>query len=337
MKCFVLSCVALLLHLVSPSVLSLNASLVERTYCVYDPMGANGGLFGAAKDYRMKVLEWGVDLTLQAYTDEKIASDDFKAGQCDMVMLTGARARPFNKFAATVEAIGAIPSDSVMRNLIRMLAAPAAARYMVQGRYEVVGLMPAGPIYLFLRDRTLDTVEELSGKRIATIDYDEPSKRLVNHVGGSIVPSNSANFSGKFNNGSVDVAYAPAVAYQPLELYKGIGDKGGIVRFNLAYLDFQMLIQKDKFPDGFGNKSRQFVVQAYERVNEMVHRETGSIPEKYWVNLSQTDIDKYNLMLRDVRIALRDEGVYHPTMLKLLRKLRCREKPAAAECVEKLE
>ena len=58
----------------------------------------------------------GVDFRLRAYTDEKIAIDDFKAQQCDAVLMTGARARPFNKFAATIEAIGAVPTNDIMRN-----------------------------------------------------------------------------------------------------------------------------------------------------------------------------------------------------------------------------
>jgi len=311
--------------------------LKQRSFCVFDPLGANGSLYGTAKDFATKALEWGYDLDLHAYPDEKIASDDFKAEQCDAVLLTGARARPFNNFTSTVEAIGAVPSETVMRNLVHMLATPKAAKYMVEGRYEVAGIMPAGPIYLFLRDRTVDSVEEMSGKRIATIDYDEPSKRLVRHVGASIVPSNSANFSGKFNNGSVDVAYAPAVAYKPLELYKGIGDKGGIIRFNLAYLDFQIVIHKDRFDPQFGINSRKTIAEAYDKVAEFVQRDTQEIPDEYWVDLDPADVEKYNLMLRDVRLALREDGVYHPTMLKILRKLRCRENPTNAECVEKLE
>ena len=339
MRLVVLAVISLLaqLGLTSMQVAAAPAALEKRMFCVFDPLGANGSLFGTAKDFATKALEWGYDLKLRPYTDEKIATDDFKAGQCDSVLVTGARARPFNKFASTVEAIGAIPSESVMRNLVNMLATPKAAKYMSEGRYEVVGIMPAGPIYLFLRDRTVDSIEELSGKRIATIDYDEPSKRLVRHVGASIVPANSANFSGKFNNGSVDVAYAPAVAYKPLELYKGIGEKGGIVRYNLAYLDFQILVHKDRFTPEFGIQSRKTVAEAYDKVAEFVNRDTQAIPEKYWGDLNPADVDKYNLMLRDVRIALRDEGVYHPTMLKILRKLRCRENPANAECVEKLE
>lgn len=314
-----------------------QAALVERTFCVYDPLGANGNLFSLTRDYRTQAMAWGVDLTLRPYTDEKIASDEFQARQCDAVLLTGARARPYNNFVATVGAIGAVPSDDVMRHVVNTISAPRAARFMTEGRYEVTGVLPAGPLYLFVRDRNINTIERLSGKRIATMDYDEPSKRLVSHAGGSIVPANSANFSGMFNNGNVDVAYAPALAFKPLEMYKGLANNGGILSYNLAYLDFQMVIHKDRFPETFGQSSRTYMAGIFDSVMEQVHRDKAEIDDKYWVELSQTDTDRYNLLLRDVRIALRDEGVYDSNMLRLIRRLRCNETPAAAECVEQLE
>ncbi|ASP39034.1 hypothetical protein CHH28_10245 [Bacterioplanes sanyensis] len=314
-----------------------QAELLQRTLCVFDPLGSNGGLYGMAKDYRAQALQWGVEFQLRAYTDEKIASDDFKAEQCDAVVLTGARARPFNTFTATVEAIGAVPSETVMQQLVQVMASPKAARYMTEGRYEVMGVLPAGPIYLFVRDRNIDSVEELSGKRIATIDYDEPSKRLVNHVGASVVPANSANFSGMFNNGNVDAAYAPALAYKPLELYKGLGNNGGIIRFNLAYLDFQLVAYHDRFPAEFGGKSRIAIAALFERVSRTIAADTAAINDEYWIDLSDEVSSEYQQMLRNVRLQLRQEGIYHHSMLALLRKLRCRETPSAIECVEKLE
>ncbi len=311
--------------------------LPKLSICVFDPLGGNGSLFNMMKDYRNAAFEWGVDVEPRAYTDEKIAVDDFKAGQCDAAFVTGARARPFNKFAATIEAVGAISDENMLRTLLATISGPKAAKYMREGQYEVAGIMPAGPIYLFTRDKEVATIEELSGKRIATIDYDQPSIFLVNHIGASMVPSNSANFSGKFNNGSVDVAYAPAVAYKPLELYKGLQDNGGILRFALAYMDFQILIRRDKFPAGFGQKSRTLVASYFDRVNEFVERETKEIDPKYWIDLSDDTKQQYASMLRDVRIKLRDQGTYDGKMLKLMRKLRCKTNPAAAECAEKLE
>lgn len=322
--------------LLSASTLA-HADLVERTFCVYDPLGGNGSMFGLMKDYKTAAIEWGYDFRLRAYTDEKIAIDDFKAKQCEAVLMTGARARPFNKFAASIEAIGAIPSHDIMRKAVATISSPKAAKLMNEGRYEVAGMLPAGPIYLFVRDRNVNTAEKLSGKRIATFEYDEPSIKMVNHVGASVVPSNSANFSGKFNNGSVDVAYAPAVAYKPLEMYKGLADNGAVIRFNLAYLDFQMITYRDQFNDDFGQKSRSFIAAQFDRALEQVEKDTAEIEDKYWLDLPQEDIDKYNEMLRSVRLSLREEGVYDSRMLTLLRRLRCADNPAAAECVEQLE
>jgi len=330
----------ILFALLLPSLVLAQApqkALPKLSICVFDPLGANGPLFNTMKDYRTVAFEWGADVEPRAYTDEKIAVDDFKAGQCDAALVTGARARPFNKFAATLGAIGAIPSEKMLRSLLGTISSKKAAKYMREGQYEVAGIMPAGPIYLFTRDRSIDTVEKLSGKRIATIDYDQPSIFLVNHIGASMVPSNSANFSGKFNNGSVDVAYAPAVAYKPLELYKGLEENGGILRFPLAYMDFQIIIRADKFPAGFGQKSRTSVSSYFDRVNETVEQATQDIDPKFWMDLSTEIKLEYNEMMRDVRIKLRDQGIYNGKMLKLMRKLRCKANPAAAECTEKLE
>ena len=58
------------------------ASAVEqRDLGIYDPLGNSGPMFGLMKDYREFALAEGFEIKLHAYTDEKIASDDFKAEQ----------------------------------------------------------------------------------------------------------------------------------------------------------------------------------------------------------------------------------------------------------------
>lgn len=326
-----------LLAIAAMTLAPLAGAQEERSICIYDPLGSSGPMFGLMKDYREFAIVEGVNITLHAYTDEKIASDDFKAEQCDGVVMTGARARPFSKFAATIEAIGAVPDDNIMRQVVQTISAPNAAKYMKTERYEVGGVIPAGAVYLFVNDRSIDTVEEMSGKRIATLDYDKPSIKMVNHVGAAVVPSNSANFSGKFNNGSVDIAYAPAIAYKPLEMYKGLGEKGGIMRYNLAYLDFQLVLHRERFDPEYGQKSRTYIAGQFDRAVKSIKAHTEEIEEHYWMDLSEADAKKYNEMLRQVRIQLRDEGVYDGKMLKLLKNLRCKDDPSAAECVENLE
>lgn len=312
-------------------------AIEQRDICIYDPLGTSGPLYGLMKDYREFALMEGYEIKLHGYTDEKIASDDFKAGQCDGVLISGARARPYSKFMSTVEAIGAVPTNDIMKQVVNMVSTPNAAKYMSNDRYEVGGVLPGGPLYLFVNDRSIDTVEELSGKRLATLDYDEPSVKMVNHVGAALVPSNSANFGAKFNNGSVDIAYGPAIAFKPLELYKGLGDKGAIVRFNLAYLDFQLVLKKSEFGSEYAQKSRTYIASKFDNVIESIERETAAIDAKYWLDLSAEDKARYNEMFRQVRVVLRDEGVYDGRMLKLLKKLRCKDNPSAAECVQNLE
>ena len=320
----------------SASSVSVNA-LESRNICIFDPVGSSGPMFKLMEDYKQFAIPEGIEVKLHAYTDEKIASDDFKAGQCDGVVLTGARARPFSKFASTIEAIGAVPDDTVMRNVVNLISSPKGAKYMKNDRYEVGGVMPAGAVYLFVNDRSIDPVEEMSGKKIATLDYDQPSIKMVNHVGAAVVPSNSANFSGKFNNGSVDIAYAPALAYKPLEMYKGLGTAGGILRYNLAYLDFQLVMHADRFPEGYGQKSRQYVASMFDRMLKQIEDNTAEIDDKYWIDLPEAVKKRYDAMLRAVRVELREEGVYDGTMLRLLKGLRCKENPAEAECAENLE
>ncbi len=314
-----------------------QADMMKRSFCVWDPVGANGPLFNVMKSAKPSALKWGIDLELKAYTDEKIAAEDFKAGQCDSVLLTGTRVREFNKFTGSLEAIGAIPSEEEMKMVLQTLNQPKAASLMKSGNYEVAGILPAGAIYLYTRDRTIDTVEKLQGKKVATLDYDKASMTMVRHVGASVVGASTANFAGKFNNGSVDIAYAPAVAYTPLELYKGLGENGGVFDFKLAQMNFQILIQSDRFPEGYGQKVRDYTADRYGEAYKIVETAEAEIKETYWVRPKPADLEGYTSMLREVRIALRDEGVYDAKALRLMRKVRCKKNPSNAECAEKRE
>jgi solute-binding AdeT-like protein len=314
-----------------------QADMMKRTFCIWDPVGANGPLYNVMKSAKPSAIKWGVDLELKAYTDEKIAAEDFKAGQCDTVLLTGTRAREFNKFTGSLEAIGALPSTEEMKMVLNTIVQPKAAKLMVNGNYEVAGILPAGAIYLYTRDRNIDTVEELQGKKVATLDYDKASMTMVRHIGASVVGSSTANFAGKFNNGSVDVAYAPAVAYTPLELYKGLGENGGVFDFPLSQMNFQILIHVDRFPTGYGQKVRDYTASRFEEAYKIVEVAEAEIKEKYWVRPSPENMEGYTKMLREVRISLRDEGVYDAKALRLMRKVRCKKDPANAECAEKRE
>ena len=88
-----------------------------------------------------------------------------------------------------------------------------------QGGHETAGIVPLGAVYLFVGDRSIDTVSE-AGKRIAISDYDKPSLVMVDRVGAIMVPADLGSLGPKFNNGDVDACYVSAPGYAPFELWR---------------------------------------------------------------------------------------------------------------------
>ncbi len=309
----------------------------QRTLCVWDLMGANGDNYALMKDYRIAAAQWGVDLKLRAYSDEKIATEDFRVGQCDGAVITGLRARPFNSFTGSLESVGTIPSYDHLKTVISTLSSPKAASLMSQGQYEIAGLIPMGSAYFFVNDRSIDEVGKLAGKKIAIFDYDKSQSQLIRGIGAQAVPSDITNFGQKFNNGVVDIIVAPATAYRPLELYRGLGVRGGIPDFLLAQVSLQVVLRKDSFPDGFGQKSRQYLSSQFDRTIAIVKRYEHDVDPKYWMHIPDADRPRYIAMMRTARIDLTKNGTYDKRMMSLLKKVRCQYAPAEAECSDNQE
>lgn len=326
------SLVALTLAVVAPL-----ASAQTVKMCVFDVIGANGDIYNMVKDYALEMKSHGVDFDLKPYTDEGVAVGDFNAGQCDAVAATDLRTRPFNRFTGTVSAVGALPTYDDLETLLATLAQPKAAPLMKQDGYEVLGIVPAGAGYLFVNDRSMDTAGDLAGKRMATLDYQKDAIHMVNFVKATVVPSDITNFAGKFNNGSVDTAYAPAFAYEALELYKGLGDKGGIVDYPLAQLTIQIIAREGVLDDETAQSARQVAWGMYPQAMNLISKQEEAIPEEKWIRIPEKDVQGYQEMFRQNRIEMRDglngaPDVYHNKMLGLLSKIRCASNPSASEC-----
>lgn len=326
--------------LVAGAVLALSSSAMaagKQTLCVWDILGSQGDVFNLMKDYKLAAAKWGANIDLRPYTDEKIASEDFKAGQCDAVVMTGLRGRQFNSFTGSIDSMGSLPTYPMLQKALATIASPAAAKLMVSGSYEVAGLTPMGAAYLFVKDREINTIGKLSGKKIAVLDYDKAQAKMVQQVGAQPVASDVTNFAGKFNNGSVDIIGCPAAGFKPLELHKGLGTRGAIVNFPLLQLTLQIIIRHEKFPEGFGQKSREYVLSQYPRAMSLITGAEAEIDKKYWMQIPTADKDKYMSMLRESRIALTNDGTYDKRMMSVLRKVRCQVEPSNAECAQKLE
>lgn len=323
----------------SVSATALATTGTKRTVCVFDIIGANGDTFNIMRDYKTAAVQWGVDVELKPYTDEKIASEDLKAGQCDAAVLTGIRGRQFNSYTGSMDSIGAIPSYDAMRTVISVIASgnPSINKHLVSGPYEVGGVAPLGAAFLFMKDNSIDTVPELAGKSIAVLEYDSAQAKLASGVGMSPVMSDITNFSTRFNNGSVDICFAPVMGYSALELYKGMAPDGGILDYVLGQLSAQVILRKDRFPEGFAQKSREFMYGQFDRAMKLIENASNEIDSKWWVRVTDENRLAYDEMNRESRIALTKEGIYDKDMMSLLLKVRCKLDGTRAECVNPQE
>lgn len=316
--------------------------------CVYDLLGTSGDLFNMAKDYAVAMQKHGAAIELKGYTDERVASEDYRTGQCDAFIATAFRTRQFNAVAGALDTLGATTivrdgkiniadSYEVVRKVIQTYTAPQASKLMNEGQHEVGGILPLGAAYPVVNDRKINTVEALAGKRIASFDYDKAQAVMIQRIGAQPVSADITNFSTKFNNGSVDMIAAPTLAYKPLELHKGIGKNGAIARFPILILTYQVIVNKTKFPEGFGQHSRQYWLGQFDRALQLIKQADASIPPATWMELTPENSYKYTLMLRESRIDIAEKGLYDKRGLKVIKKIRCNVNPGDPECATKSE
>lgn len=322
------------LAVLATSALGTVGTAHAATMCVFDLLGAGGESFQAMKGWALQAKTWGADVTLKPYTDERVANEDFKAGKCDGVTLTAMRGREYNKFVGSIDSIGGTPSNRVAQTAISFTLNERNAPKMVTGggKYEVVGISPLGSAYLFVNDRNINTVAKAAGKRIAVLDYDLAQKKMVQQIGAQPVSSDVTNFASKFNNGQVDIIGAPAYAYKPLELYKGLGAKGAMVNFPVIMVTGNVLIHPAKFPAGFGQKSRNWFVAQLPAAFTTISRLEAAIPAKFKMEVPAADREGYQKMMRESRIALTKQGIYDASMMSVLKKARCSVERANFEC-----
>lgn len=325
-----LACIALL----SPAAFAASATQVV---CVWDPLGSAGPAFSTMKDYVLASKSWGANIVLRSYTNEGIATDDFKAGQCDAALITGLRARSFNKFTGSIDSVGGIPSYTALRDVIDLLANPKLLPLMRNGEYEFAGAVPLGAAYTFVRDRAVNTLAKAAGKKVAVFDWDKSQAEMVKIVGAQPVSSDITNFAGKFNNGQVDIIFAPIFGYSALELYKGLGTKGAIARFPVLQLTLQMIMRADKFPAGFGQKSREYVSAQVPRYFGLIRNMEREVDPKHWMYIRLADRENYDNIMHDLRLHITKEGYYDPRMMTILKRVRCKREPDLAECALKDE
>lgn len=311
---------------------------VKVRACIFDPIGVNGPIGNMSKDIALESRKWNLILDVKIYTDERVAAEEFKAGQCDAVALSTLRARQFNKAAGSIDAPGNLRNYAEMKTLLRALANPAFQPMSITGRYQVAGVVPIGALFVMVNDRSINSIEKAAGKRVAVLDWDTSQAKMISALGARPVLSDITNYGGKFNNGQADIIAAPAMAYQPLELYRGIGSKGGVFRFPLLYATGTLMLRRDlllpKIPDLDDRllQMRNFGLRFIDSFINTLTAAEKDIPSSLYIDLSEADKAKYWQMLRQARITLTKEGIYDPAMMNLMKKVRCKHVPSDPEC-----
>lgn len=330
-------------------VLCLSAHAADKQrLCIYDPSGMAGEAYRAGMDYRLEMAQYGADIELKAYTNERVAIEDFRTDQCDAVMATGLRVRQFNDIAGALDAVGAATvvrqgkvdmdaSFEVVRRYVDTMSSAKAADLMVSGQYEIAGIFPLGAAYAFVNNRAITSLDAAAGKRVAALDHDKSQAEVVQRIGATAVAADTVNFANMFNNGTVDVVVAPTIAYKPLELHRGIGTKGGVSKFPLALLTYQLVIKPSRFPKGYGQKSRDYMAQNFDIVIASLRLADRGIPENQWIEVPPSTIPRTMSLLKQVRMDMAEQGFYNKKGLKLVKKIRCAVAPELAECTDSTE
>jgi hypothetical protein len=326
-----------------------HADATVPSLCVWDPIGAAGPLFDATKNYALAMQKFGVHMKLKSYTDEQVAAEDFRVGQCDGLLATSIRTRPYNSVIPALDYAGATTivhdgkidinaSYEVVRKAMMVFASPGAEKMNIQDRFEVGGILPTGAVYMIVHDRSLFKKDKgFAGTRMMALDNDKEAAYLIQRAGAQPVACDLKTFVTKFNNGSLDVIFAPAVAYQPLEIFRGMGPNGGMSRFPLAFTSIQLILDRTRFPEGFGLHSRQYWVGQFGAVTAAVRRAEADIPPQVWVDYEPEQAAKYVASQRDLRVEMANNGFYNKVGLKVMKRVRCSVYAAAPECATQAE
>ncbi|MGB3623135.1 hypothetical protein FT643_14880 [Ketobacter sp. MCCC 1A13808] len=308
------------------------AAPVPIKMCAFMFMGEGGPEHQALLDYQAAALNWGAKLEMKSYVNDKIVAEELKSGTCDIANMPSLQARAFNKFTGTLDAPASMPTYAHLETVLQTLAKPSAAKYMRNGDYEIIGIQPAGAVFIFTNDKTVKNISDLAGKKMAVLDTMPEMRQLVVDLGMTPVSSTLTNIFQKFNNKAIDITGAPAFVYDMMELHKGLEPNGGILENPVMQGNTQFVGRTSKLPEGFAQKSREYFVKNFDQTLKFVREAEEKIPKDLWIPLGEQAQKDYRVQTRQIRISFRDDNIYDAKMLTLLRKIRCKKDATLAEC-----
>ncbi len=324
---------ALGLALVFVSTTHAAGQLLARKVCVWDPVGKNGPVMAFFGDLVPTAIHWGLDLEFLPYADENLAAQDLRDGKCSMALVTAILARDFATFPGTLDAIGGLTSERSLHMALATLTRERAGELMTQEEYEVVSAMPIGSMYAYVRDRRINSIDAMRGKKIASLNKDIQTWTFAKLANATPVHETLSTFAGNFNSGRLDVIIMPALAYNTFELYRGLGEKGGILEDRMFYGMLELITRREDFADDFGKRMRHYTVNRLKAMLDLIAEAESTIPPHYWIKTSQQTKEQLDSFFKDIRLTLKIENKFDPRALSMLWKIRCNDSPARAECV----
>jgi len=312
----------------------------SKTYriCVWDMFGKVGPIYAAAKEQQATITAYGLKTEMIPHTSESVMVEELKAGTCDAALMSGLRARLFNEYTGTLDAIGGLYDLDQVRLAHKLLADPRSADKMVENGYVIMGIAGGTAAYIFVNDRSINTLQAAAGKRVAVLDYDPVQSEMIAGIGATPVVTDIVNAPNMFNNGVVDVLAAPLAGYEVLELYKGMSPNGGIIDLPLTYVSLQLVGHESIFPNELAQLIREAFYSNFDAMLARIFAEEEKVPEKWWIEIPAEDRVRYEKRMQEARLVLRDEkNYYDPEMLTLLRKIRCRSDASRPECTNPVE
>ncbi len=309
---------------------------IERSFCVWDPLGRNGPIYATVDDQKLRSLHYGLALDIRAFTDEKELIDKLRSGECDAALVRGNQVYEFNKFTATLEAPGAVPSTQHLQILSQVIASPKTAKRMEQGDYVVAGVAYLGDSYIIRNGTTQGTFSGLSRQKLGVLDDDLTLVAMAKQLNGKAIAQPPVRAAESFVNRQVDAILAPAVIYHAL-ISGQLDGPVRIMNMPQSLSTMQLIGRKEKFPTGLAQLLREDFLFKFDNYVNRVKAEVRNVPAENWQSLDKTEQKKRSKQLQQLRLAMRDQGTYDAKMLKLMRKVRCKIDASADECRLKLE
>lgn len=312
----------------------IDGEIPSRRTCVWDVLGKQGPIYASAVDQQLRLKHYGITIEVEAYADEQQVVEKLKSGHCDASVMSGAKAREFNHFTGSIEALGGVPTKQHMKYLLQVLSSPQAHKKMVQDKYHVVGIIPIGFNYLFTHDGKRPTLDRsLNSKRKASVVKGDVSQNvLFNHFDIKVTPwDNTAAAAGAYNLAEADLFMAPLVAYNMFNLGSGL-KHGSIIDFPLSQMTLQVVARLDTIPMEVGQFLREDMFLKLNLLYREVEKNSREVPKEKMYKLSARDEKILNNKIAMVRDQLSQDNAYNPSMIRLQKNIRCKIDKTLKEC-----